>query len=108
MKFQEKRDLEVAPALVVGDRSVFVVCERLLISIAKDRLIFGMLISPIYIIIIEHDISYAFSLLEGIEVKLEELYLRNSSLKEKLYRIRNQFGKGLELEFSNNDEPIEF
>ncbi|HXQ91668.1 MAG TPA: hypothetical protein VN739_01585 [Nitrososphaerales archaeon] len=118
MDLQEKRDIEVGPPLAVGDRLIFVVWERLQISTWKNHFIFGMLISPIYIVIVEHDLNYAFSLLEGTEVDLEELYVKNPSLKEKFYLIRNQFGKFTSLntkdtsqatlEFSNNDESFEF
>ena len=78
-----------------------------------------MLISPIYVVIVEHDLSYAYSLLEGTEVDLEELYLKNPSLKEKLKLNRNQHEnlnfktndtsqEGFALEFSNDDESSEF
>ncbi len=120
MELEEKKDFEIGPTLEIGDRLIFVLCERLLIKTRKDQLVFGMLISPIYIIIVEHDLRYAFSLLEGTEVDMEELFLKYPSLKEKLNLIRNQFGNvtsfstkdtsqaGFALEFSNNHESFEF
>ena len=108
MDLEVKKDLEISPSLTVGDRRIFVACERLVISAWESHLIFGMLISPIYIMIIEHNLQYAISLQDGTKVNLEELFLKYPSLKEKLFSIQNQFGSGLELEFSNDDESFEF
>jgi len=120
MGLEEKRDFDVSPSLVVGDRQIFVVCERLQIGAWKKHLVFGMLISPTYIVIVEKDLSFAFSLPEGRGADIEDLFLRIPSLKEKLHLTRNQSGSvtslktkdisqaELDLEFSNNDESSEF
>jgi len=77
-------DFEIGPSFLVEDRLICVISERLLINAGKENIFFGVLISPIYVVIIEHDLRYAFSLLTGERVDLEDLFLRIPSLKEKL------------------------
>jgi len=119
MDIEGKKELELGPSLKVGHRLIFVVSERLLINARKGQFIFAMLVSPVFVVILEHDQSYAYSLLEGTEVDLEELYLKNPSLKEKLNLNRRQRGNlnfktndtseaKFAVEFSNNDESSEF
>jgi len=117
MEIEGKKGLELSPSLEIGGRLIFVVSESLLINTSKGYLIFGMMVSPVFVVIIEHDQSYAYSLLEGTEVDLEELYLKNPSLKEKLnrkqrenlnFKTKDTSQAGAALEFSNNDESSEF
>jgi len=85
MKFEQKRDVELSSPVSIGDRLVYVVSERLVMSAGKNRRIFGMLISPIYIVVVEGDLLYAFSIVSGVAIELEDLFLKHPALREKLH-----------------------
>jgi hypothetical protein len=85
MELDAKEDLEVAPPVLVGKRQLFVVSETIMIKARKNNLVFGLLISPVYLIIAESDHHYAFSFADGSAIDLDELFLRNPILKEKIF-----------------------
>jgi hypothetical protein len=81
-EFEVNRSLQLSTPFVVGEKELTVVAETLLMKERKGN-IFGLLVSPVYLIVRELDQSYAFSLPEGTGVDLENLFLKNPSLKEK-------------------------
>ncbi|MDA4112005.1 MAG: hypothetical protein OK439_05660 [Thaumarchaeota archaeon] len=85
MKFDMSRGLEVGDALVIGLRKFYVVSDVLSIK-SLTGMVFGIMVSPVALVVFEGDQSYAFSLTEGKDVSIEDLIGKEPSLKEKLSR----------------------
>ena len=81
-----RRSFELSSPLVVGDRQLYVISEKLLIRTwMRKNPIFGLLISPIYVVVLEFDKYYAFSVSDGRGADIEDLLQTNPSIKEKLF-----------------------
>jgi uncharacterized spore protein YtfJ len=65
---------------------IYVVTETLSIW-SHSGLIFGVLVSPVALIVFEEDQSYAISMTEEKNVSIESLIAREPSLREKLQAI---------------------
>jgi hypothetical protein len=83
MDLDAERRLDVGSPLMVGDRKMCVVSE--IVSFQGDKgVVFAILISPVALIVFEGSQHYALSLVEGSEVTLEDLIVRDPSLRDKL------------------------
>jgi len=79
------RRLEVGPSLVVGNREMCVVSE-VITFFASHHVVFAILISPIVLVVFEDNQKYALSLVDKSEVTIEDLIIKEPSLREKLTR----------------------
>jgi hypothetical protein len=82
-EWEARRNLELSTPLTVGDRILFVVSEILSFCNEKGTLL-AIVASPAALIVFEESRLYARPLEDGSEVTLEELILREPSLREKL------------------------
>jgi len=79
------RRLEVGPSSVVGNREMCVVSE-VITFFASHHVVFAILISPIVLVVFEDSQKYALSLVDKSEVTIEDLIIKEPSLREKLTR----------------------
>jgi hypothetical protein len=88
---RSETSFEISDPLVVGDRHIFIVSQKVSMKSGRLQGIFGTMVSPTCAIVIESKARYGFSLETGEALDLDDFFHKNSHVKEELDALISKF-----------------